>query len=105
MCNSKIKEDFSGHSIRADGIGIMDIKVEAIKNLPMPTNRKKLERFLRMVNSYFYHIPRLPEITVSIYELSGGPKATDKKPLKLNQSQFKEYTVFENVGKDSNISF
>ena len=85
------KVEFLGHSIGADGVGVMDSKVEAIINLPRPTNRKELKRFIGLVNYYFHHIPRLSEITAPLNELSGGPKATNKKPLKLNQSQINAY--------------
>ena len=35
-----------------------------------------------MVNYYYHHIPTLSEITAPLNELSGGPKATNRKPLK-----------------------
>ncbi|KAI5731337.1 hypothetical protein M8J77_008443 [Diaphorina citri] len=45
---SKVK--FLGHVIDENGIHIDDEKVKAIMNLPAPTNRKELERFLGSMN-------------------------------------------------------
>ena len=57
----------------------------------MPTNRKELNRFIGMVNYYYHNIPRLSEITSPLNELCGGPKAINRKPLKLSLSQMKAY--------------
>ena len=88
---AKSKVNFLGHSVGVDGIDILEEKVKAIKELPMPGNRKELKRFLGMVNYYFDHIPKLAETTKLLNEVSGGPKSTNRKPLKLNDAQILAY--------------
>ena len=88
---ARSRVDFLGHSVGINGIDVLEEKVEAIRKLPMPTNRKELKRFLGMVNYYFNHIPRLAETTTPLSEISGGPKSSNKTSLKLNEEQTKAY--------------
>ena len=88
---AKQKLDFLGHSVSIDGVDVLKNKVAAIKNLPIPTNRKELKRFLGLCNYYNRHIPKLAEVTAPLNEISGGPKSTNRKPLHLNETQIKSY--------------
>ena len=88
---AKSQLEFLGHSIGVDGVDVLDSKVEAIKKLPMPTNRKELKRFIGMTNYYYKHLPRLAETTAPLNEISGGPKRSNKACIKLNEVQIKAY--------------
>ena len=83
--------DFLGHSVGIDGVDVLQSKIKAIKELPRPTNRKELKRFLGLCNYYHRHIPKLAETTAPLSEISGGPKSTNRKPLHLNETQIKSY--------------
>ena len=85
------KLDFLGHSVSIDGVDVLENKVAAIKNLPIPTNRKELKRFLGLCNYYNRHIPKLAKVTAPLNEISGGPKSTNRRPLHLNETQIKSY--------------
>ena len=103
---AKSKLKFLGHTVGTDGIYILEEKVRAIKELPLPSNRKELKRFLGMVNYYFDHIPRLAETTKLLNELSGGPKSTNRKPLKLNDEQIKAYyNTIEALANAATLAF
>ena len=88
---AKSELSFLGHSVGVNGINVLDSKVEAINNLPLPTNRKELKRFLGLVNYYNKHLPKLAEITAPLNEISGGPKSSNRKRLILNDIQKKSY--------------
>ena len=83
--------NFLGHNIGIDGINVIENKIEAIKNFPLPTTRKELKRFLGMVNYYHAHIPRIAEVMAPLNEISGGSKASNRTKLKLNDAQINAY--------------
>ena len=85
---AKSKLEFLGHSI---GVDVLDSKIEAIKKLTMPTNRKQLKRFIGMTNYYYKHLPRLAETTAPLNEISGGLKRSNKAHITLNKVQIKVY--------------
>ena len=60
---------FLGHIISAEGVKPDPRKVEAITNMPIPTNKTELQRFLGMVNYLGKFIPRLSDETASLREL------------------------------------
>ena len=88
---AKSKLEFLGHSIGVNGVDVLNSKIEAIKQLPMPTNRKELKRFIGMTNYYYKHLPRLAETTAPLNEISGGPKRSNKTRITLNEVQIKAY--------------
>ena len=100
------KLEFLGHSVGIDGVDVLEKKIEAIKNLPKPTNRKELKRFLGLCNYYNRHIPKLAEITAPLNEISGGPKSTNRRPLHLNEIQIKSYTdTLDILSKAATLAF
>ena len=57
---------FLGHKISNNGIHPDPAKIEAIKNMPLPTTRKELQRFLGMVNYLGKFIPNLSDHTAPL---------------------------------------
>ena len=88
---AKTKVDFLGHTVGVDGVDVMESKVEAIKKLPLPTTRKELKRFIGMVSYYHKLIPNLSQVMAPLTEISGGPKKSNRKIIKLTDSQTKAY--------------
>ena len=83
--------NFLGHNIGTDGINVIENKIEAIKNLPLPRTRTELKRFLGMVNYYRPHIPKIAEVMAPLNEISGGSKTSNRTKLKLNDTQINAY--------------
>ncbi|XP_034023466.1 uncharacterized protein K02A2.6-like [Thalassophryne amazonica] len=66
---------FLGHLIDKDGIRPDPDKVEAIQQLPPPTNVPELKRILGMVNYLGRYIPKLSTVAQPLYELLKGKNA------------------------------
>ena len=60
---------FLGHIISQEGIKVDSAKVEAITNLPRPTNIQELRRLLGMVNHIGKFAPNLADITKPLRDL------------------------------------
>ena len=60
---------FLGHNISADGIKPDYRKVTAIRNMPEPTNKQELQRFLGMINYLGKFIPNLAQKTTPLRNL------------------------------------
>ena len=88
---AKTKVDFLGHTVGVDGIDVMESKVEAIKKLNLPKTRKELKRFIGMVSYYHKLIPNLAKVMSPLTEISGGPKKSNRKIIKLTDIQIKAY--------------
>lgn len=50
--------DFLGHHVDANGIRLLESKVQAVRDLPRPTTRHKLREFIGLVNFYRRFIPQ-----------------------------------------------
>ena len=69
-CSLRVSEvKFVGHIITDKGLKPDDSKIEAIRNMPSPTNRKELERFLGMINYLSKFLPNLSSVTAPLREL------------------------------------
>ncbi|XP_063063818.1 uncharacterized protein K02A2.6-like [Engraulis encrasicolus] len=66
---------FLGHLIDGEGIRPDPGKVEAIEQLPPPTNVPELKRVLGMVNYLGRYIPNLSTVAQPLYELLKGKNA------------------------------
>ena len=62
--------DFLGFRVSSDGITPLPNKVQAIKEIPRPSNIKQLLRFLGAVNFYRACIPHAAEIQQPLYDLT-----------------------------------
>ncbi|XP_075585803.1 uncharacterized protein LOC124494402 isoform X2 [Dermatophagoides farinae] len=60
---------FLGHKISKDGISVLEEKLDAIINYPVPSTVKSLKRFLGMVNFYRRFIPNAAKFMVSLYDM------------------------------------
>lgn len=66
------KVDFLGFSISESGTRPLDVKVQAIKDFPRPTNVRQLRAFLGMINFYRRFLPRAAEIQAPLHALLTG---------------------------------
>ena len=53
---------FLGHIISKDGIKPDPKKINAITNMPIPTNKTELQRFLGMINYLEKFVPNLSQV-------------------------------------------
>ena len=91
-CNlAKTKLDFLGHSVSIEGLNVLDSKVEAIREYPIPTTRRDLKRFLGLANYYHRFVPKIAEITAPLNELSGGPKSTNRAKINLKDRHIQAF--------------
>ena len=69
-CNFAASEiTFSGHTLSAKGIQPDPLKTRAILDMPIPSARVELQRFLGMINYLGKFIPNLSQITSPLCEL------------------------------------
>ena len=61
---------FFGHVLSKDGLKADKKKVEAIKNMPSPTNKGELESVLGMLNYLSAFAPMLSDMTAPLRELT-----------------------------------
>jgi hypothetical protein len=60
---------YLGHWTNTRGIQPTEEKVQAIKDLPKPTNVKELQAFLGILNYYGRYIPKIPTVLAPLHEL------------------------------------
>ena len=60
---------FMGHLLTADGLITDPNKVHAIKDMPTPTDKKSLKRFLGMVNYVSKFLPNLSSVSEPLRRL------------------------------------
>jgi hypothetical protein len=89
FCAGKIK--YLGYGISKSGIQPIPKKVEAIKNMVPPTTRKKLRRFIGMVNYYCDMWVRRSELLAPLTSMTS-------KNVKFNWKDEHE-KAFENIKK------
>ena len=66
----KLKEvSYLGHKISAEGLKVDPQKIDAIINMPRPTDRQGIQRLLGMINYLQKFAPRLSEVTAPLREL------------------------------------
>ena len=79
---------FLGHILNKDGIGVDPEKEKAIREMPAPTDRKGLQRFLAMVNYLSRFSPLISEVEVPLRELDR--KKNDWVWLEIHQKSFEK---------------
>ncbi|BHF64118.1 hypothetical protein SprV_0200711700 [Sparganum proliferum] len=82
--------DILGHHVDAQGLRPLSSKVEAIRDLPPPTSKRQLQRFLGMVNFYRRFLPNCADLMLPLTNLLSGPKG----PLELRGHAL---TAFERI--------
>jgi len=60
---------FIGHIISDEGVKTDPKKIEAIVNIPIPTNKTELQRYLGMVNYLGKFLPNLSQLTLPLRQL------------------------------------
>lgn len=69
-CHLRVREvTFVGHVISKAGLKADSSKVDAILQMPEPSNRKELERFMGMINYLGKFIPNLSAVTSPLRDL------------------------------------
>nr|VZI04395.1 unnamed protein product [Spirometra erinaceieuropaei] len=71
--------EFLGHQADSEGLRPLPSKVEAVRNLPPPTSKRQLQRFLGMVNFYRRFLPNCAGLMLPFTNMLSGPKG----PLEL----------------------
>ncbi|BHF58520.1 hypothetical protein SprV_0100147200 [Sparganum proliferum] len=82
--------DFLGHHVDAQGLRPLSSKVEAIRDFPLPTSKRHLQRFLGMVNFYRRFLPNCADLMLPLTNMLSGPKG----PLELTGEAL---TAFERI--------
>jgi hypothetical protein len=66
----KKKLEFLGHVITRNGLEVDPKKIDKVKNWPVPTKRKEVQRFMGFVNYYRRFIPYIATIAKPLYKLT-----------------------------------
>ncbi|BHF78459.1 hypothetical protein SprV_0602157200 [Sparganum proliferum] len=82
--------DFLGHHVDAQGLRPLSSNVEAIRDFPLPTSKRQLQRFLGMVNFYRRFLPNCADLMLPLTNMLSGPKG----PLELTGEAL---TAFERI--------
>ncbi|BHF78866.1 hypothetical protein SprV_0602198300 [Sparganum proliferum] len=82
--------DFLGHHVDAQGLRPLSSKVEAIRDFPLPTSKRQLQRFLGMVSFYRRFLPNCADFMLPLTNMLSGPKG----PLELTGEAL---TAFERI--------
>ncbi|BHF73790.1 hypothetical protein SprV_0401687300 [Sparganum proliferum] len=82
--------DFLGHHVDAQGLRPLSSKVEAIRDFPLPTSKRQLQRFLGMVNFYRRFLPNCADLMLPLTNILSVPKG----PLELTGEAL---TAFERI--------
>ena len=70
---------FLGHIVSAQGIATDEVKIEAIKKWPVPTNVTEIQSFLGFTGYYQWFILRFMQVVWPLHELTSGENAGKKK--------------------------
>nr|VZI44160.1 unnamed protein product [Spirometra erinaceieuropaei] len=79
-----------GHQADSEGLCPLPSKVEAVRNFPPPTSKRRLQRFLGMVNFYRRFLPNCADLMLPLTNMLSGPKG----PLELTGEAL---TAFERI--------
>ena len=86
---------FLGHVINKYGICLLTKKVQALRNFPTPTSKRKLCEFLRLVNYYHRFIPNCAHVLSPLHSLlNTGP---DKKDLVWTDKVTSAFTEIKDI--------
>ncbi|KAK7111890.1 hypothetical protein V1264_011443 [Littorina saxatilis] len=88
-CTLRVNEvNFVGHTITGKGLKPDDSKIAAIQQMPTPSCRKDLERFLGMVNYLGKFVPNLSSVSAPLRDLMKQDNEWDW--LKQHQDAFEQ---------------
>ena len=72
--------DFLGYHVDATGIRLLEEKVQAIRNFPLPATQRKLREFIGLLNFYRCFIPNCATIIQPLHSLLKLTKRPSDKP-------------------------
>ena len=67
----KKRVEFLGHTVSKEGVEVADKFIEVVKEWPVPSCKKEVQKFLGFINYHRSFIPKLSEMAVPLYELTG----------------------------------
>ena len=86
---------FLGHVVNKYGICPLPEKVQALRNFPTPTSKRKLREFLGLVNFYHRFIPNCAHVLSPLHSLlNTGP---DKKDLVWTDKATSAFTEIKDI--------
>lgn len=69
-CKFRVREvTYIGHTLRADGVRPDQEKIRAIKEMPAPTDKKRIQRLLGTINYLAKFVPNMSAVTEPIRKL------------------------------------
>ncbi len=71
----KTSIDFLGFTVSANGLAPQIRKIDAILDMPIPSSKRELQRFLGLCNFYRQFVPRFAELSAPLYERIGSSTA------------------------------
>ena len=77
FCVTTLK--FLGFQVSGEGIEPLPEKVQALKDIPLPTSKRDLKRFLGMLNFYRRHLQHASVFTAPLDHMLTGKKAGNSK--------------------------
>lgn len=80
-----------GHVVSSDVVQVDPDKTQAVQSFPVPTNRKSLERFLRMAGWCHQLMPNFSQIAEPMNALKRGPETFHQDPLVGHLGRYKTY--------------
>lgn len=89
---------YLGHKINQDGLHPMNDRVQAITDMPPPTNLSKLRAFLGMINFYGKFLPNLSTVLAPLYRL-----LRKEKSWKMEEVERKSFEAAKNLLKSPNL--
>ncbi|BHF80104.1 hypothetical protein SprV_0702322800 [Sparganum proliferum] len=91
--------DFLGHHVDAQGLRPLSSKVEAIRDFPLPTSKRQLQRFLGMVNFYRRFLPNCADLMLPLTNMLSVPKG----PLELTGEALTAFGRIKNSLADATL--
>ena len=73
-CFGRAIIDFLSHKISKNGIRPLETHIQVIRNFPLPTTKRQVQRFLGMVNFYQRFIPNCALVIIPLTALTTGPR-------------------------------
>nr|VZI36718.1 unnamed protein product [Spirometra erinaceieuropaei] len=90
---------FLGHQVDSEGLRPLPSKVEAVRNFPPPTSKRRLQRFLGMVNFYRRFLPNCADPILPLTNRLSGPKG----PLELTGESLTAFERIKNFLADATL--
>lgn len=87
----KSQISYLGHTVSSSGIAPLPQKVEAIRNLPMPTTQRKLRQFIGSINFYHRFLPNCASTLAPLNDLLRPVKKGSPISVNWNDDAIKAF--------------